>query len=332
MMPATGSPGQAVGNGNDYVATSSGAVVGSSVGSFTTTGLTNEVGGTGPAFPGSVCLSGNGVPNCFSLQVNSQFFTTSSPFFTGTTTGWEQFVFSNDCTSTSATGCLYMQYWLIGYIAGAITSCPATVPPGGTGWFKSGNSCFANSPAVSTGPKILATSLGKLSLTGCANCAHTGLDMITLSVSGGTPPSFAVTENDTVVNLYQHWMDSEFNVVGDCCGSQAVFNDGTSIKVSTTLVNVDGGPIASTCTNTGYTGETNNLYLQPCSGGSSGISFVECLGTNPNAPSTCASTSGVPEFPSGAGQLMIVAIGMILALVVRRRRAPRTDPSLQIIA
>jgi len=141
-----------------------------------------------------------------------------------------------------------------------------------------------------------------------------------------------MTITDGVINLYLNWHQSEFNVIGDASGSQANFNPGTTITVSDGLTDQSGNPIASTCANAGTTGETNNLYLQPCSGGSSGISFVECLGTNPNAPSTCASTSGVPEFPSGAGQLMIVAIGMILALVVRRRRAPRTDPSLQIIA
>ncbi len=38
-----------------------------------------------------------------------------------------------------------------------------------------------------------------------------------------------------MVNLALGWQEAEFNIFGDCCGSQAVFNSGSTIVVRTSL-------------------------------------------------------------------------------------------------
>lgn len=275
--PTAGSSAQDVGNGNDEVASSASTLIGSTVGSFPAiSGLTSEVGGTGPAFPGSVCLSGNGSPDCYSLQINTQTFSCSTTYTGGiTTTCWEQFVSSN-------TGQLYIQFWLLGYCSssggsncGTKTpsfSCPSATPPGGTTWSKSGGSCYANGPSVSP-PSTAATSLGNLQLSGYANFMDSGQDVIKLCITGGS--CYSVSLTDGVLNLYLNWRQSEFNVFGDTGGSQAVFNAGTTIKVSTALNDHTGNPISSSCAINGSTGETNNLFLGPCTASSSGITFIE---------------------------------------------------------
>jgi len=209
--------------------------------------------------------------------------------------------------------------------------------PPGTGWIGgspadlAGNSCYGNGNGVNV-PRISFTNLGLLTLTGTASYATSANALIKLAISGGS--SYSVnTDPANILNLYQNWHQSEFNVVGDASGSQAVFNGGTSITVSNALANVDGGPIASTCASgAGTTGETNNLFLQPCTGSSSGISFVECISTQ--GTSTCPSrATSVPEFPASAlGQLLIVAVGLLCALTIRQRRFSKADPSLRSIA
>ncbi len=291
FLPASGFSTNQVGNGNDYAATSAGTIIGRTVGSFTSVaGLTSETGS-------ATCLIVSG-PNCYSLQANTQFYGPVNTLYTGHNTAytysWEQFVYSNDCVGspTPTNGCIFIQYWLIFYGP----TCPTTGPPGGSGWFNYAGSCYANSAAALT-PVVSATNLNKLSLAGFANYLGSGNDVPMLCISGGSCYSIAIT--DGVVNLYLNWQQTEFNVVGDCCGSQANFNPGTSILVSNALTDQSGNPIASTCASgAGTTGETNNLYLQPCYGGSSGISFVECLGSNNQ--NTCTT----PVVPTLLGTLL----------------------------
>jgi Bacterial Ig-like domain (group 3) len=278
MGPTTGSSSQLVGNGFDDVATETTTTVGQSVGTFPAiSGMTGETGGFN-------CFGGSGTADCYSLQLNSNTFVGTSSFFTGSATAWEQFVYSNSFQQ------LFIQYWLINYISGTRTSCPSTPPPGGSGWFLYYPHCYANSPVmIVPGGRIPATNLGKLTLSGFANRAGSpGNDIVQLCISGGS--CYSVTLTDGIVNLYQHWTQSEFNVFGDGGGSEANFNLGTSIQVSTALMGESGSAIASSCAHNGTTGETNNLFLQGCEASpsiSSGISFVECVGSS--GQSTCSS-------------------------------------------
>ena len=253
------------GNGNDWVANSGSTIIGSSTGSFSSvSGLTSESDSMGSLNCGST-----GGANCFGLQDNSQFFPTDTPY-TGNkqTTGWEQFVvINNDGGQTD----VFIQYWLLGYGS----PCPSTGPPGGSPWMGYEGDCYANSPSTEDPSYEAATNLAKLTLEGFANVGSMDEDLY--CINGGSCYSVSIT--DQVVNLYENWRYSEFNVFGFCCGSQANFNSGTSITVVNSLEDQSGNAIVPSCANTGFTGETNNLNLGSCSPNSNGqIVFPESNG------------------------------------------------------
>ena len=117
-----------------------------------------------------------------------------------------------------------------------------------------------------------ASNLANLALTGLANVASNDENLFCVSGEG----CYAVALTDQVVDLYQYWLQSEFNVFGLGDGSQANFNAGTSIAVANALKDQSGNVIVPSCVNTGYTGETNNLNLDSCSSEGSGeIVFSE---------------------------------------------------------
>jgi ABC-type phosphate transport system substrate-binding protein len=252
-----------VGDGVDYSAAVSG-LLSSATGSFdaispgtTETGLKD---GGGPE-----------VPNTFSLQLNTKPFTspacTSSP--DPACKGWEQFLYS----TTSNT--VFIQYWLIGYS----TTCPA-------GWMTFGADCFENSSAttVAGGPLTVA-SLSSAKLTGSATSG--GSDTVELTTSSG---STAVSASDTVLGLAGAWTEAEFAVVGDCCGTKALFSSGTTLQVRTTVHS--GTTVAPTCVLEGFTGETNNLNLAatPAIGTSASPAIVSQQTSSPGMAS-CASAN-----------------------------------------
>ncbi len=82
-----------------------------------------------------------------------------------------------------------------------------------------------------------------------------GMDTLILSMGSHV---YSVQNEDSILNLAQSWGAlEEFNVFGDCCCSQANFNNGSTIVVRTAI---EGRTtLAPTCVNVGYTGETNNL-------------------------------------------------------------------------
>jgi len=250
-----------VGDGNDEVAQSPGTVIGSSTGSFQSiTGLATE---TDTIFGA----------NEFGLQANSQFFPGVSTLYTGDKSGyeysWEQFVFANDPSGLYGTQ-IFIQYWLINY-QNTYGSCPATPPPGGDGWYAYSGSCYANSASASV-PTQTASNLANLALTGYANYGSNDENLFCISGEG----CYTVALTDQVVDLYQYWLQSEFNVFGLGDGSQANFNAGTSITVTNALKDQSGNAIVPSCMNAGYTAETNNLNLGSCSSeGSGDIVFSE---------------------------------------------------------
>ena len=221
----------AVGSGTDASAVVTGTLS-EAVGSFdSVSGVTSESG----EINGSPPL----VANIFSLQLNSNFFTTSvcsGAANPATCKGWQQFVYSNSF------GLAYMQYWLINYNV----ACPS-------GWIAFGGDCFTNSNAVSVPTQTIAN-LVNLSLTGQANGG--GVDTITMSTGTNM---YSQQNSDGALNLAAGWNVAEFNIFGDCCGSQAVFNSGASITVRTSVNN--GTATAPSCSGTGFTGESNNLYF-----------------------------------------------------------------------
>ncbi len=219
-----------VGNGADFALHVTG-LISSSTGSFPqVTGVTSE--------------SDGGTRNGYSIQLNSNFMSgrAACKGVSGCLS-WAQFVYSSEERA------VFIQNWLIG-----IGTCPDSsfINAGG-------GDCFKNSAAVSA-PTIAITSLANLKMTGTA--ASGGNDNLTFA-NGST--AFKTSEADTVTGLSGAWHESEFNVIGDGGGSEAVFNRGSSVRVEITATS--GSTAAPTCiSNDGTTGETNNLNLGSCTG------------------------------------------------------------------
>jgi hypothetical protein len=250
--------GQVAGNGNDYVAESSGLTSGA-VGSFpTVTGVKSEKSVGVAEYGGGGILGANE----YTLQLNTNF--------TGTTAAchghsgcvvWQQFIYSTDY-EVEGEAAVFMQYWLIGW---GVSACPKGFGSDGVG------DCYGNSNYVSA-PDVKPTSLASLSLSGAASAS--GSDTVVFT-DGST--AYRVSGADTVLDISQVWKESEFNVVGDAGGSRADFNKPVSVTVKLALT--DGTTSAPTCVaNGGTTGESNNLNLGKCStasGSSPSIQFTE---------------------------------------------------------
>ena len=269
--PARGPRSDNVGNGTDFVAHTSG-LISSAVGSFNriigTTSVNGEVGGSPPPQAG-----------VFMLQLNTQFFP-DPPACNRVAgcRGWQQFLFSQTQCSGSATQpgvlpgttpCVFMEDWLLGYGP----TCPAGQP-----WISDGsNDCWFNSPGTYVPPQTV-TSLAGLILTASTS---NGQDQVVLTTTSG---ELRAQGQDSVLTLGRFWNSAEFNVFGDCCSTQAVFNRGSTIVVTTSID--DGTTNAPSCvSNGGTTAETNNLTLvSPCtaSGAASpAIEFTESFGGPP---------------------------------------------------
>jgi len=250
--PASGGRPSVVGNGTDWSAQVSSGFIASADGSFASVGgVTSETGNGGAA-------------NNFSLQLNSQFFATSvcsGAANPAACQGWEQFVYSNS-------GLAFIQYWLINWG----TTCPA-------GWNTFSNDCWRNATNGAAVPVQPITNLGQLSVTGTVSA---GGDSI--SMSTGTNVYSAAGDNS--VNAAAGWQAAEYNVFGDCCGSQANFNSGATVVVRTSVDNQT--LLAPSCQLEGFTGETNNLTL-------SGSPAVIPVLTEPRIQFTESDPAGAAE-------------------------------------
>jgi hypothetical protein len=267
LAPVTNStpPGEpeAVGDGTSFSAVVSGTI-------SQATGSFNHVS-PGITETGQYNDSGPQIANDFTLQLNSEFF--SSPACSGSTDpanclGWQQFIYE------TSSNMVFMQYWLINYDA----TCPA-------GWFTSGGDCYTNSPASTySGNPLTAADLASLNFVGSANAG--GNDQVSLSVGAGT--ATMVSNNDDMVDLANSWDTTEFDVFGDGGGGQANFGANTTLEAQTTLVG--SSQQAPSCAQEGFTAETNNLNL----------SGTQALGTVQSPTIASAQTNGTATTPSCA--------------------------------
>jgi hypothetical protein len=243
--------------------------------------LPNTVGGSGPDFsaiPNSGHISEGegsfdsvsgvtsesntaGTANSYSLQLNTDFFNTSTCSTYANCRGWEQFVYESN-------GSAFIQYWYIRY-GTAGTSCPAPVSPScnGSNVFTNGWCPFnvagttdvycARNASSSISPTAEpATSLGILKLTGTVAGFNGNADD-EIAVSAGsvrTGPG-----NNYFTDLGSQWGEAEFNVFGDGGSDAANFNTGSTIVVRTSVGS--GTALAPTCDQRSFTGESNNLTL-----------------------------------------------------------------------
>jgi hypothetical protein len=258
-VPANGAA-QVTGDGNDYVAQAAGLIT-QTLGTFpTVTGVTSESGVGVASFGGGGILG----PNEYTLQLNTNFTGTTSVCarHSGCTV-WQQFIYSPDY-SVQGEAAVFMQYWLIGY---GSSRCPRGFGSDGEG------DCYKNS-AYAAAPDIPITSLGELSLSGTAVAG--GND--TVVFNNGTD-AYSISGKDSVLDISAVWQQSEFNVVGNAGGSEAVFNSGSSVTVKIALT--DGSTAAPTCVaNAGSTGESNNLNLGTCAASAGTQPSVEFTESN----------------------------------------------------
>jgi hypothetical protein len=361
-----------VGAGHDWITESPTTIIGSSVGTFqSVAGITTE---TDTCPTPSTCGQGQG-PNRYSLQVNSNLFSTDTTYTDGRAAeGWEQFVYVNykycegtacsGCNSIlSASGCVYIQYWLFGYYA-QYGTCPSTGPPGLTSqpWSSPDKvSCYANGPAVGT-PSDSATNLANSELGGFANYESATYGANDYAVYCDPTNCYGAAVTDQVLNLYQNWHYSEFGVFGYGGGSEAVFNAGTSITVVNNLSDKNGNSVVPSpvCTQSEptytyggiiylpLTEESNNLNLISCSASSAGIVVPEnnypTLTTNvvsgsgsvsPYCPTGCSEADGslisvsaspqlVGRFRAGVSVVLPVLAAFLLILVPLRCQPTRS--------
>jgi hypothetical protein len=245
-LPRAGRAGQIVGNGHDYAAEVTSGLISNAVGSF-------------PTDKDVKTEEDQGVKNDYSLQLNSNFMNT--PVCDGAKNpseclDWEQFVYS------SGSSAAFMQYWLINWY----NACPK-------GWFSYSPDCYTNSNAVAV-PLEAITKLKKLQLS--ATAENGGIDTLVFTVA---KKAYSTTGEDSVVDLATAWTESEFNIIGDGGGSEAIFNLGASITVKVAVSN--GTTNAPECAaNSGTTGETNNLNLGSCSGTAGSAPYIEFVESN----------------------------------------------------
>jgi hypothetical protein len=269
-MAQPGQP-QTTGDGNDYALLAPG-LISKTFGSFpSVVGVTSESNVGVPAFGDGGILGANE----YTLQINTNAESKTSACSGGATgcTVWQQFIYATDF-ETRGSAAVFIEYWLLDYGS----SCPS-------GYTSSGTDCFKNSSYV-VAPDVPITSLGSLKIT--ASAIAGGNDSVTFA-EGTTAYSLSAT--DSVLQIGTVWKESEFNVVGDAGGSEAVFNPGATITVNAAAQ--FGSTAAPTCeSNAGTTGETNNLNLGACvatSGSTPSIQFIESLPSGATVE-TCPST------------------------------------------
>lgn len=270
--PARGPRPQTVGNSNDFAAEVTGMISGAT-GSFdSVSGVTSEtgvVGGSGPQ-----------VANTYSLQLNTKPFTTSVCSANPGCLGWQQFLYTTGFGT-------YIQYWLLRYN----TTCPSGwtsfsfPPPDDADVY-----CYRNSLGVSVAAEPI-TNLATMTLTGTATAGGDDTVVVTAAASGTSN----IANVDTVLDLASGWRGVEFITVGDCCGSQANFNAGSTLVVRTVVHN--GTMNAPACVLEGFTGETNNLNLvgTPPIPTAPSPSIVSTQTNSPGSAASCATAAGIGD-------------------------------------
>jgi len=206
----------------------------------------------------------NSTSSTYSLQLNTEFFTTTTCSTYAPCRGWEQFVWSNSTRSG------YIQYWLIQYGPQG-TACPAPVSAScdgahvfSDGWcpftIQGTTDVYCARNAANSISQLAAepiTSLQQLKVTGTV-----------AGVNGNANDAIAVTEGNTAQtasgnnyfpDLGNQWQIAEFNVFGDGNSSQLAFNANSTIEVRSSVAS--GTALGPACDEQSFTGESNNLTL-----------------------------------------------------------------------
>lgn len=318
--PARGPRPFTIGNGNDF----SGAV---------SPGFgTNEIAAEGSFDSANAGISETGLvsgagaqqADAYSLQLNTQFFTT--PLCSGHPgcQGWEQFLYSSKTMAA-----VFIQFWVIGYNA-ACSGLPGS-------WFSDGaGDCVMNSPGTTVPVQTVnATNLASLRLIGDT---RSGND--TVRLVGSTTANASSTGSP--LSLAAAWTDLEFTIVGDCCFAQANFNANSTIVVRTTVhYNTTHAPL---CKIEGFTGETNNLSFVSTplqmNGPAPAVVTTESNTSGPTAgacqPATGNGDTHLTTFNSllydfqAAGDFLLATTGPKFAVQTRQQSGAPTWPNADV--
>lgn len=257
LAAMVGGKGDIVGDGDDYSIGVNGTMS-QTIGSFpVVAGVTSEASVGVPAFGGGGILG----PNEYTLQINTQF-SQQSPLCTNVPYcyGWQQFIYSPDY-EVQGSAAVFMQYWLLNY-----TYSQANCPDGW--WSDGGYDCYTNSAYYMPAPDVPITQLGSETMSAATQAG--GNDTATFTV-GNT--AYSITSPDSMLGLASWWNQSEFNIVGNAGGSEAVFNAG-SFLMTKVAVKATSTAKPQCLANAGTTGETNNLNLGPCAAYSAPMPFI----------------------------------------------------------
>ncbi len=190
---------------------------------------------------GVTSVATNGTPNTFSLQLNTNTFTTSTCGSQPGCLGWVQFIYS------SSEHKAFIQYWLE-----YATSCPPDWQAGDRG------GCVRNGSGISI-PNLRIADLGKIKLYGVMG-GYLGKpypDGVGLEIGDVFYEAFS---NSPIADARENWQQMEFNVFGDFNGPKVVFNPGSTLVVRDSMLL--GTATQFNCFDNGSTtAEYNNLTV-----------------------------------------------------------------------
>jgi hypothetical protein len=262
--PPTGFGVETVGGSGSYLTANlpTGTPISYASGSFGTSAITGE--------------NSNGTANSFSVQMNTNRFSTPACNGVAGCVGWQQFFFES--SPVDGQGYAAIEYWIFGYYPG---QCPSSDFRYIAGTALTAAGCVKVSP-VMWAPLQVIQNLTAISVDASANTAS-GLDQNSVAIGTGR---YLVSMPDSVLTASSGWTSSEFNVFGDYNGAQATFGSGTVITTKLSLGNGVNTSFLSYSTGlNSTTAESNNLSLGVICSYESGIQpyimFQENLGGTP---------------------------------------------------
>jgi hypothetical protein len=224
-------------------------------------------------------------PNVYSLQLNSNNFSTAACGTRIDCAGWEQFVYTNQPKYYSGGGNLIIQDWLLATGSKAL-KCQA-------GWIASSPDCYKNAPYSILVPTVPIGRLNDVALSGSATSSG---DSVFLA-DGFYVYGMKNAQDGTTLDLSRHWTDAQFNVIGNGGGYRAVLNKGSTITISVQAVtNYTSAPRCKGQSST--TAEENNLSfvappLSPQNKQYPSILFKESNAGNQSGPASCVALAGL---------------------------------------
>jgi len=238
------------------------------------------------------------ITNSYSLQLNSEPFRNSmtNSLCGAGCQGWAQFVYATPLNTSQGDFPEGISIWSW-LLKDPALSCPSgweTVP----GWTPGTpvEKCFIKSNVSSLPggvPNVADLTTDDVTLQ--ANASTSG-DEAKMVVSGHA----TATSQDNLLNLAGSWKAAEFGIFGDGDSSEAEFTNGTLLE---TALAIEPSTLMPSCVLKSFTGETNNLNLEPVPVLSDGgTTLVSDLNSTPptQEPQSCAPLPQLEaNFPNG---------------------------------